>query len=46
MDKTENILTLDNQIQAKLLEEILTKKEIPFIIRSHHDMAFDGLWKM
>ena len=44
--KTEKILMLDNQIQAKLLEEILTEKNIPFIIRSYHDSAYDGLWQM
>ncbi len=33
-------------IQAKLLEEILTEKNIPFIIRSYHDSAYDGLWQM
>jgi hypothetical protein len=46
MEKTEKILTLDNQIQAKLLEEILTEKGIPFILRSYHDSAYDGLWQV
>jgi hypothetical protein len=46
MSDTEKILELDNQIQAKLLEEILTEKKIPFIIRSYHDSAYDGLWQM
>ncbi|MDX2443837.1 MAG: hypothetical protein QNK30_08555 [Bacteroidales bacterium] len=46
MDNTEKILVLDNQIQAKLMEEILTEKKIPFIVRSYHDSAYDGLWQM
>lgn len=46
MDNTEKILVLDNQIQAKLMEEILIEKKIPFIIRSYHDSAYDGLWQM
>ena len=46
MEKSEKILMLDNQIQAQLLEEILTEKNIPFIIRSYHDSAYDGLWQM
>ena len=46
MSETEKIVTLDNLIQAKLLEEILTEKNIPFIIRSYHDSAYDGLWQM
>jgi len=46
MSDTEKILDLGNMIQAKLLEEILTEKNIPFIIRSYHDSAYDGLWQM
>ena len=46
MENTEKILILDNQIEAKLMEEILTEKDIPFIIRSYHDSAYDGLWQM
>jgi len=46
MEKAEKILMLDNQIQAKLLEEILTQRNIPFMIRSYHDSAYDGLWQM
>lgn len=46
MSETEKILNLDNQIQAQLLEEILTEKKIPFIIHSYHDSAYDGLWQM
>ena len=46
MENTEKILELENQIEAKLMEEILTDKDIPFIIRSYHDSAYDGLWQM
>lgn len=46
MENTEKILILENQIEAKLMEEILTDKNIPFIIRSYHDSAYDGLWQM
>ena len=46
MEKTEKIVVLDNQIQAKLIEEILTEKKIPFIICTYHDSAYDGLWQM
>ena len=46
MDKFEKILVFDNQIEAKLLEEILTEKNIPYLIRSYHDSAYDGLWQM
>ena len=45
-DKTEKIIVLDNEFEAKLLEEILTEKKIPYIIRSYFDSAYDGLWQM
>ena len=40
------ILALNNEFEAKLLDEILTDKNIPHIIRSYHDSAYDGLWQM
>lgn len=46
MEKFEKILVFNNQIEAKLLEEILTEKNIPYLIRSYHDSAYDGLWQM
>lgn len=45
MEKLEKILDLKNEFEAKLLEEILTEKKIPFIIRTFHDSAYDGLWQ-
>jgi hypothetical protein len=39
------ILVFDNEFEAKLLDEILTDKEIPHIIKSYHDSAYDGLWQ-
>ena len=40
------ILVLNNEFEAKLLDEILTDKNIPHIIRSYHDSAYDGLWQL
>jgi hypothetical protein len=40
------ILVFNNEFEAKLLDEILTEKNIPHIIRSYHDSAYDGLWQM
>jgi hypothetical protein len=39
------ILIFKNEIEAILLDEILTEKKIPHIIRSYHDSALDGLWQ-
>jgi hypothetical protein len=40
------ILVLNNEFEAKLLDEILTEMKIPHLIRSYHDSAYDGLWQM
>jgi len=45
MEKAVKILMLDNEFEAKLLEEILTEKKIPHLIRSYHDSAYDGLFQ-
>ena len=45
MSRTEKILILNNQVEAKLLEGILTERGIPHIIRTYHDSAYDGLWQ-
>jgi hypothetical protein len=45
MDRTERIIALNNQIEANLLDQILTERNIPHIIRSYHDTAYDGLWQ-
>ena len=45
MKTTVRILTLRNEIEASLIDEILTEKEIPHIIRTFHDSAYDGVWQ-
>ena len=45
MNKAVRILVLKNEIEAKLLEEILNQKGIPHMIRSYHDSVYDGLWQ-
>ncbi|MGD0756149.1 MAG: hypothetical protein ABR927_13930 [Bacteroidales bacterium] len=45
MSKPVKILMFKNEIEAMLLDEILTEKQIPHMIRSYHDSAYDGLWQ-
>ncbi|MCE5344828.1 MAG: hypothetical protein LLG13_00895 [Bacteroidales bacterium] len=45
MSKPVKILLFKNEIESILLNEILTEKGIPHIIRSYHDSAYDGLWQ-
>jgi len=46
MSKQVKILLFKNEIEAMLLDEILTEKQIPHLIRSYHDSAYDGLWQI
>jgi hypothetical protein len=46
MNRPVKILMLKNEIEAMLLDEILTEKQIPHMIRSYHDSAYDGLWQL
>ncbi len=44
MEELERILDLDNEVIAQLLESILKDRDIPHIIRTYHDSAYDGLF--
>jgi hypothetical protein len=39
------VATLDNDIEAQLLHSILTERDIPHMMRSYHDTAYDGLFQ-
>jgi hypothetical protein len=45
MKTTVRILTLKNEIEASLLDEILNERGIPHILRSLHDSVYDGMWQ-
>lgn len=45
MSETIKILTLENEIEAQLLSNLLDQNNIPYMIRNYHDLALDGLWQ-
>jgi hypothetical protein len=45
MSKPVKILSFSNEIEAMLLDEILTDNQIPHILKSYRDLAYDGLWQ-
>ena len=45
MQDYKKAVTLDNEIEARLLESILKEREIPHRMRSYHDTAYDGLFQ-
>lgn len=42
---TKKILTLNNEFEAIRIKEILDLNEIPNMIRSFHDSAYDGVFQ-
>ncbi len=40
------ITTIENAIEAQVVQSVLDEREIPHRIRSYHDTAYDGLFQM
>lgn len=45
MDKLEKIAVLDNEVQAELVDSVLSERDIPHLMRSYHDSALDGIYQ-
>jgi hypothetical protein len=45
MKTTVRILVFKNEIEATLLDEILNERNIPHMVRTFHDSAYDGMWQ-
>jgi hypothetical protein len=45
MEQYVKAATLDNEIEARLLESILDERNIPHLLASYHDTAYDGLYQ-
>jgi hypothetical protein len=41
----KKILVLNNEVEARLLDAVLEERQIPHLMRSYHDRAYDGLWQ-
>jgi len=39
------VSVLDNEIEAQLLDSILDERDIPHLMVSYHDTAYDGLFQ-
>ena len=46
MDKLEKIAILDNEVQAELVDSVLSERGIPHLMRSYHDSALDGIYQV
>ena len=44
-ERFEKIAVLDNEVQAELMDGVLSDRKIPHIMQSYHDSALDGLFQ-
>jgi hypothetical protein len=45
MDNYKIILTIENEIEARILQKLLDERRIPYILKSYYDSALDGLYQ-
>lgn len=45
MEDYVKIATLESGFEAQILESILHERDIPHLMRSYHDTAYDGLYQ-
>jgi hypothetical protein len=45
MENFKKIAVLENEIQAQLLDDVLKQQNIPHMMRSYHDSAYNGLFQ-
>lgn len=45
MDRLEKAAILNNEIEAQLVDRLLSDEQIPHVMRSYHDSAYDGLFQ-
>ena len=46
MRKSDKLLILENEVEAQVLGHALEKREIPHLLKSYHDSAYDGLFQL
>ena len=44
-ERFEKAVVLDNEVQAELMDEILSGRDIPHIMQSYHDSVLDGIFQ-
>ncbi len=42
----ENIVILDNKVEASILHSLLEEREIPHVMISYHDSAYNGIFQV
>ena len=44
-ERFEKVAVLDNEVQAELMDGVLSDRNIPHIMQTYHDSALDGLFQ-
>ena len=44
-EEYKKVATLENEIEARLLDSILNERNVPHLITSYYDTAYDGLYQ-
>jgi hypothetical protein len=45
MEDFTKVMVLENDIEANLVDSILNEMEIPHVMQSYYDTAYDGLYQ-
>jgi len=45
MDEFKKIAVLDNMVEANVLDSLLSGQDIPHLMRTYHDSAYDGIFQ-
>jgi hypothetical protein len=45
VDRVDRIAILNDEIEAQLIDRLLSDQGIPHLIRSYHDSALDGIYQ-
>jgi len=46
MNQYVKIAVLENEVEAQLLKAMLEERNIPHVMRSYHDPAYDGIFQI
>jgi hypothetical protein len=46
VDRFERIASIDNEVLARILDDVLREHGIPHIMRSYHDSVYDGVFQL
>jgi hypothetical protein len=46
MEELDKVAALENEVEARMLEAMLKERNIPHVVQSFYDDAYDGLFQV